>query len=1129
MKRVIVLLLIACSGFPLSAQTSVLHAGDWYKFAVERNGVYRISFDMLRKAGIDPGKINPKNIRIFGLEGGMLPQPNSIPRPSDLLECAIAVIGEEDGKFDRNDYILFYAEGPDDYEYNLSRGIYRYENNIYTDVNYYFLTVGSDVGKRVSTSENIAGDFHRITRFNAFSFYENDAVNIERSGRAWYGEKFGTQTVYTLTYNMPGVTAGTNMKIVSDVMSQSSVKSSFKLYFNEVLVAEQIPDLTPTGEYAIRGQHKRDTLTIPVNNISAPTRVSQEVKYEFVKESRFSQGYLDFIMLDYVRDLALYGNQTFFLSAESVLHDFCTFEIASATNDVRIWDISDHYNAKNQEFTLSGTVAKFSTATNDLKKWMVFNNNCPEPKLVGKVPNRDLLGMATPNLLIVTHPQFRSEAERLAAHRTSVDNLAVAVVTTEEIFNQFSSGRQDITAIRDFAKILRDKNPAAFKSILLFGRGSYDYKDRLPNNTNFVPTYQSHNSLNPLQTYSSDDYFGFLENNEGRWSEAPAEYHSLDVGVGRLPVTTIEQARIVVDKIIRYDTDKKTLGSWRKKIVFVADDGNTVDDYSSLHQYQADQLALAIETSNPAFDARRLFLGSYKKKTLPASETVPDLVDDLKRAFDLGALIINFTGHGSEKVWTDERILDEKFIRDLRNEQYPFLVTATCDFGRQDDPLTISSAEISLTLDVGGSIGLVTTTRSVNAATNFGLNAAFYAALFERNEDGYATIGEIFRKTKNNSVSGVNNRNFSLIGDPSMTLALPEYSVDVTYVKTASGSDTLKALSPVTVRGRVLNPSGSLASDFSGTVEVTLYDRERQFVTIGKNDPPFQYRQWDNAVFRGKASVTDGEFEINFIMPKNISAQVAPGRLSIYAFDPQDDIDAIGFSTTKIGGVEPDAEVDTAPPVISVFMGDTTFVNGGITSPNTDLVVRLEDESGINISATNPDHSIIAELDGDERTFLLNDYYVADVDTWKKGYIRFPFHDLEPGRHEMTVHASDIHNNRASATISFIVTDGHGLVIEEFGNYPNPFTDKTTLFFTHNRSGDDLTAQLFIFNLAGQLITSAEISVPESEYHIDLLEFHNSESSGKKLPPGPYLARVLVRSMTNGSKNEKVTKLIVLN
>ncbi|HEU5146712.1 MAG TPA: type IX secretion system sortase PorU, partial [Chryseosolibacter sp.] len=656
------LFLLCCSWLFGQAQSSVLASGDWYKLSVEKAGVYRISFDLLKKMGIDPTKINPRNIKIYGRTGGMLPQDTSIPRPLGLVECAIKVEGEADGNFGKGDYILFYADGPDLSQYDAAREIVQYQNNIYSDENYYFLTVGSDAGKRLSVSENIEGVFPVINSFNDVAFHELDQTNIERSGREWYGEKFGLIPSHTLKFALAGITEGSSVKVVSDVMGQTFNEASFKLFVNNAAIAEQKIFPIPNGRYSVKGLHKRDTIVLNASDIAASSRAEQEVRYDFIKGAGSSQGYLNFILLSVVRDLALYHDQTIFLSAASLLNEASTFHIAHVTAGAQVWDVTDHYNAQLQDFQINGTTGSFSAETVELRKWIVFDANTPEPKFVSRVANQDLAGKTTPQLLIITHNDFRAEAERLAAHRAAFNNWSAVVATVDEIYNEFSGGRQDVSALRDFAKHLRDKNPSALKSILLFGKSSYDYKDRIVNNTNFVPTYQSRNSLHPLQTYSSDDFFAFLEDGEGEWQESPAQHHSLDVGVGRLPVKTAAEAANIVNKIIAYDTNKKTLGAWRKKIVFVADDGNSEDDFTSLHQYQADQLANNIEQNFPAFDTRRLFMGSYKKHVQPNGETVGDLEDDIRRSFDQGALIINFTGHGSELVWTDERVLTEKTI-----------------------------------------------------------------------------------------------------------------------------------------------------------------------------------------------------------------------------------------------------------------------------------------------------------------------------------------------------------------------------------------------------------------------------------------------------------------------------------
>jgi hypothetical protein len=1115
----------------VSAQSSILSNGSWYKVSIEKNGVYKITFDQFKKMGFDPDKTDPRKIKIAGNIGGMLPQPNSTLRPDDLTENAIFVSGENDGVFNKEDFILFYAEGSDGIRFNATKKITAYEHNLYSDKNFYFITVSSDNGKRIATTENLGTGFPIVNTFNDFTFHELDDYSELKSGREWYGERFDLTTDQIFKIDISGITNNTTMTWVSDVMAQSFNGSSFKLFFNNKEVGTQTVATIPNSTYGAKGRHKRDSISFNSGTVLASSTTSQEIKYQYTKAgSGKSVGFLDFFLISFIRDLSLYGDQTLFRSALSVNQPTSQFEIANASTNCTIWNITDPANATQQSFSLQNTTAVFSTTTNAIKEYIIFNNNVPSPTLVGKIENQNLHSFATPNLIIVTHPDFKTEALRLAEHRQSHSGMTALVVTKDEVYNEFSSGRQDPTAIRDFAKYLYDKNPSTLKSLLIFGRGSYDYKDHIAqNNTNFVPAYESRNSLAPLETYSSDDYYGFMEDNEGNWGESPAQNHTMDIGVGRLPVKSAQEASDVVDKIISYDTNKKAFGSWRKEISFVADDGSTSDGFSSTHQAQANSLANQIESTNPAFNTKRTFLGTYTKTVSPSGETIPKVNEDIKARFNKGSIIINYTGHGNENLWADERVFTETDIDELGNTLYPFLVTATCEFGRQDDPAQISSAELTLLRAKGGAIGLVTTARPVNSSTNFDLNQAFYEALLQKESNQYLTSGEIFRRTKNNSTSGVSNRNFSLLADPSLTLALPTNNVVVTELKTISGSDTLKALSRVKVKGEVQGEMGALLSSFNGTLEATLFDKETQFVTIGKNNPPYSYKEWFSAIFRGRADVHNGVFEFEFILPKNMAYEVGKGKLSLYAEDPSQGIDAAGATTDfSIGGSEPSPTIDTTTPTLQAFIGDTTFVNGGITNPNTTLLVHLKDAGGINISGYGIGNNLMATLD-DNETFNLNDYYIAESNDFTKGWINYPLNNLSPGAHTITIKAWDTSNNGNETTVQFWVTDGEEIVIEQFGNYPNPLDDQTTFFFTHNRSGDELEIELHLFAVTGQQLKTYEMTEISSSYQVNFPKLDCVAEFGKKLPPGLYLARLGVRSLSNGSKCERVTKLIVVN
>ncbi|MCD9016978.1 type IX secretion system sortase PorU [Parachryseolinea silvisoli] len=1098
----------------------MLHAGSWYKMGIPARGVYRISYDQFRKMGF-AGSIDPRNIRVYGNAGGMLPQPNAAARPEDLTESAIFIQGEDDGVFNSGDYILFYAEGPALERFDALRRIARYESNLYSNRNYYFITVGDTPGKRLGEAENLSGSYPVVNRFDDYAYHEVDQHNELESGREWFGETFYTASEQVVTVEMPGVIEGAPLQLVSDVMARSTSSTSFKVYVNNTLLGEQVIPGLPDSQYAMKGVHNRDTLqsvgTVPVGG-----RTTHEVKFQYVKTGS-GTGYLDFFLLNVQRALAMYKDQVIFRSTASIAQPASTFTIEGAGAQTTVWDITDPSTP-----ALQTTAASFSTTTTTLKEFIVFRPTAPAPEFIGSVDNQDLHGMATPNLIIVAYPDFSGAAQRLAAHRESHSHWTVQIVTPQEIYNEFSSGRQDITAIRDFVKYIYDKSPGTLRSLLLMGRASYDYKDRMLNNTNFVPAYESRNSLEPLATYSSDDYYGFLESNEGEWSEEVVQSHTLDIGVGRLPVKTIAEANTVVDKIIYYDTNKKSYGRWRKQIMFVADDGNNDDRFTRDHQFQANTMAESIESLHPEFDTRKIFMGAYHKTVRPNGEVIPEVSEDIVRAFDRGTLIINYTGHGSEQVWADERVFTDAEINDLQNKLYPFVVTATCEFGRNDDPAVVSSAEQTLLHPQGGSIGLVTTARPVYSATNFDLNRAFYEALFEKQDNYYKPLGEVYRDTKNNSGNAIGNRNFSLLGDPSLTLAMPYQEAVVTTLQTSTGSDTLKALSTVEVTGEVRDASGNRLDNFTGILEATLFDKPTAYVTVGKNNPPFSFSQRDNALFRGKAKVDHGTFTFSFILPKNLRYEIGPGKLSLYASDPEHMLDAAGSTDDfQVGGSEPNVAPDNTPPQITLYMGDTTFVSGGIVNPSTTLVARLEDASGINISNYGIGNNLVAIVD-DGTAYAVSDYYEADVNDFTRGWLNFPLHNLTPGRHTLTLKAWDTYNNPAQAQINFVVTDGEALVIETFSNYPNPFRDGTTLFFTHNRVGDDLEGELVVYDVTGLELKRATFTVFESSYRVELPRLTTSVDLDKNVSGGLYLARVAVRSLTNGSKNERVTKLITV-
>jgi hypothetical protein len=1098
-----------------------LRAGTWAKLSVEKNGVYKIDYEALRKAGFDPEAINPHKLQLFGYPTGMLPQSNSISRPQGLVELAIQVSGEEDGKFNSTDALFFYGQGPDQIGFDEKRGIIAFTNNLYSDKNFYFLTVSEQDGKRLSPSE-VLPPTGTVTEFLDFAYYETDSYNELKSGREWYGESFESKPELTIRFPFEGIVPNSEIKLVSNVMAQTYNEAKFQLFWNNVQLAERVMPIVPQTQYGAKGRIGVDTLTFSESVVGAAGSANQDIKYQYTKGASLrSAGYLNYVLFQVKRKLAWYGGATPFMTLPSD-QNFSTIQFASPPSGMRVWDITEPFN--NREVAVSiGNVAEFAGPTFAARSYVAFvPNDLPGPTFENKVNNQDLSSASTPHLLIVTYPDWRQEADRLADHRRKTYGIDVLVVSTEEIYQEFSGGRQDVAAIRDFTRHLYRQEPGKLKNLLLFGRGSYDYKKRVFNNTNFVPTYESRNSLNPLDTYSSDDFFGFLEDNEGEWSENPARNHTLDIGVGRLPVRSLTEAKDMVEKLISYDSDPQRYGGWRQGILFVADDGDF-----NIHQGQAEELAESIETYG-GLHSDKVYLDSYEQEDVASGQISPKAADALRLKVNKGFAIVNFTGHGSEQVWMQERILDPSTPGLLTNKpKLPLFVTATCEFGRHDDPQLISTAELLLKQKKGGAIGLVTTTRPVNSGTNFSLNKAFYSAFFSPNSDQAKDLGSIFRATKNNSQSGVANRNFSLLGDPSLRFGPPLERVVITSVKTALGSDTLKALSKVVVEGRI-QQGDNWSSDFNGTLELALYDKRTVQQTLGDENPVFSFKTWAHTLFRGKASIVSGEFIVEMVLPVGLADEVGQGKISAYAVTEDKSREALGtFTDFKVGKMEPNSNADNLGPDIQLFMGDTTFVRGGIANANTRLVGVLHDSGGINISGYAP-ANLVALLDN-EKSFVVNDYFVANPDDFTTGTFSYPIYDLAPGMHTIEFTAFDNHGNKSVATITFEVGKEGELLIENLFNFPNPFSGTTTVRFSHSRSGEDLEAQIQIFDILGQMAGSRTFRVEASTYQVDLFEWDGTNTNGLKMNPGTYLMKLSVRSLSDGAKKEKFAKLILVN
>lgn len=1124
-----------------NAPNSVLATGRWSKVSVTGDGIYKMDFNFLKSLGIDMDSLDPKNIRVYGNGGGQLPFANASFRYDDLQENAIVVIGENDGKFDPADYVLFYGRSQHRWKYNTTDKRFHHALNIYSDSTYYFITADLGLGKRVAPQNSSASTPTNIViSFDDYAFHELEAVNLLKSGRQWLGETFDILTSYSYAFGFPNIDVSSAAYARVEVAARAdSPGTNFSWSAGGGASAFNIAAVTTSDIYGLYYRMVSDTLRFFPGSGSIPVTISKTTPTPSI-------GWLNHIEINARRHLTVSGGQLIFRDIRSTgIGKVSQFVVSNASQSLQIWDITDPVNCRLQQGNLSGSTFDFILPTDTLKEFIAFNGQSfLTPKKEGLVGNQNLHAMAQSDYIIVTHPLFLQQANDLAdLHRTQ-DNMTVVVATTQQVYNEFSSGSQDVSAIRDFVRMFYNRAADSTqmpKYLLLFGRGSYDLKSET-NNTNYVPAYESLNSDSPTISYPSDDFYGMLDATEGAWDITS---DVLDLGVGRLPVRSVIEADNAVNKIITYTSVPGTietgnscstdicygLGDWINSITYIADDEDGND-----HQEQADVIATKVDTTHENYNLEKIYLDAYQQVVTPGGERYPDATAAFMRRMDRGTLIVNYTGHGGELGWTHERFLEVHHINSWKNKcRLPLFFTATCEFSRWDDPGRVSAGELTLSNTDGGSIGLMSTTRVVYSGPNFTLNNNFFNHTFVPLPNGkMPRLGDLLMRTKNNmSPSQINHRNFSLLADPALSLNYPEYNVATTTINQAAVNalqkDTISALSQVTIQGEIRDKNGNLLTDFNGIVYPTVYDKSAKISTLA-NDPGssvVQFSLQKNIVFKGKASVTNGVFGFTFIVPKDIAYNFGNGRISYYAHNGYEDASGF-FEDFIIGGTDTAAAADAVGPDIKLFMNDDKFVYGGITNTEPKIFAVVSDSNGINTAGSSIGHDITAVLDGNTaKPIILNDYYEANLNDHRSGTVRYPLTGLDEGSHTLTVKVWDVHNNSSSTTTEFVVAPSAELALKHVLNYPNPFTNRTSFFFEHNNGCSNMDVQIQVFTISGKLVKTIHQLVHMEGFRSAPIEWNGTDDFGDKIGRGVYIYRLRVQTAT-GEAAEQFEKLVIL-
>lgn len=1130
------------------AEQSVLREGEWYRFAIARDGVYRIDRSFLQSLGVDVASVNPQQINIYGNGGELLPLSNSVDRRDDLARNAISIVGEEDASFDDNDYILFYGKGPDSWFFDPVNNRFTHEKHFYSDSAYYFLRIGDPEPLRIGNQPSSGAETNVSTSFTDRQFLENENVNLAKSGREFFGERFATTQTVPYVFNMPNLLSEEATLEARVAVRSIGAQSQFNLTMAGAMLTLS-PNAATTGVTS-----NFANLSSGIVTTTPPNGNTLAVNVQFSPTVADAEGWIDYIRVNARRQLAMSGSQMSFRDPLAVAPNAVTrYVISNASSISEVWDITDVTQPFRVQLTpVEGNpgAVEFTATSDQLREYIAYTNfNFLTPSAIGRVENQNLHAFNDVDMVILTNPRFLGLADQLREIHLA-DGLSIEVVTPQQVYNEFSSGNADVTAIKSLMKMLWDRagnnEELRPKYLQIIGDGSFVNR-HISSSSPLVITYQSDNSISPVQSYVSDDYFGFLDDQYG---EGIGD--KMAIGVGRIPCESYSEGQGYINKVRNYlstnttvngdaycigDENRSPFGNWRNIITLVSDDmDGSGGPNEVIHMINSEEHANRIYTDYNDYEVVKIYMDAYQQISTPGGERYPAVEDAIRRRVENGSLMVNYIGHGGERGWAHERVLNISTIQGWTNfNRLPVFITATCELARYDNPEFKSAGELLVMNPNGGAIAMLTTTRIVFSGGNQQLNRAFFDVALEDDNIENLSLGFITMTTKNDDqVSDTSNkRNFSLLGDVALRIAYPKVEVYTTELNDqpieALEPDTIRSLQLVTFKGFVGDENGVKLDSFNGFVYPTVYDKKSNVTTLNNDGAanPYNFEMWRNVIYKGKSSVVNGDFTFSFIVPRDIAYDFGNGRISYYAV--AGNLDGHGHSEDFIiGGALEGAELNQNAPDLEVFMNDTTFIFGGVTNENPILLAKIRAENGVNTAGSGIGHDLKGVLDGNTADpIVLNDFYEADLDTYQSGSIRYPLRSLSEGVHNISVKVWDVHNNSTEGFTEFVVAGSADMALEHVLNYPNPFTTRTMFMFEHNQACETLNVQIQVFTVSGKMVKTINSLVRTEGFRSEPIEWDGLDDFGDNIGRGVYVYRLKV-STPDGLSAEHFEKLVIL-
>ncbi len=1103
---------------------------NWYKITINGNGttairdangdeegMYKVTGSALQSAGVPISSIDPKSFQLFNNGGKVIPNSLYNHNPDSLIENSILVVGGDDGSFGASDYILFYGRSLNGVEYDTTQDRLEHYLHPFAEDNVYWLTWGKQDGKRMMEMSSLSASGAELQNsFRDLAYFEREEYNVYNSGTVWLDRSLSVMnSSRSYSFELKNVVSNE----VTYVRPQLGlVSASGTHYFNVQVNGNNLGDISKShisDSYYNLFQEERSNNGVLINGNNTVT-----INYNNTKDTDLA--YVDYIEMEYARQFTAVNDQLVFWGPKGT--GSAAYPLSGFSGSVKVFKVTDFSNVGQiipPSQSASVTVADIINEEYP-EKYIALTEAAYKTVSADKIESATLANLRQSrqaDYIIITYDDFEQQAKELESLRENwdpQDRLETEVVKISDVYQEFGYGIEEPGALRDFLMFAQENwgNPYY---VLLFGDGHFDYKNILGLDVpQYILPYETDETTENY-TRATDDWF-VITNPE---SERP------QMAIGRINARTVDEAQRVVDKIETYETNPE-FGDWRNTVTFIADD-EVQPQYPNQPQHTRGAELMSQIDQIEKFNIKKIYLIEYRAVSSASISgyTKPEARQDLLDQINSGSLILNYVGHGNDQRWAHEKVLYSPTDFDLiRNGNKQALwIAATCEFGHWDQVQEQCMSEELLYAPDRGAIGVVASSRVVYASNNEAFNLRLLARLFQDYDETGQTmrIGKavLLAKLDIFSSSKANSEKFLYLGDPAMRLGAPRYRAQIDDIT----PDSIQALQKMSITGHA-NQDGSKWNDYQGKVMVKVLDSPTSKVYYTETtNVAIYYNTPGNTLFRGTATINDGDFNVQFIVPKDISYNGTDGRVHFYYWN--NDSEGMGYAGgLVVGGTSTDL-VDHEGPELKLHFGDPDFAPGDYVSSNTTLNVEISDTtSGIN-TAGDIGHQITMVLDEDEEAVRdITEYFEYNEGSYTSGTLKYPLQQLSEGNHNIKVKAWDNSNNSGAVESEFVVVQNEDLLIRDIVNYPNPMTDDTQFTF---QISQDAMAEIRIYTVAGRLIKKFEPTPVSIGFNIFPEKWDGYDQDGDAVANGVYLYKIKAESDYDGESKtvEEIGKLII--